>query len=386
MRVLHIDNGKLFGGVETILTTIARGRELTPEVEPEFAVCFEGRLSRELAAAGAPLHILGEVRIRRPLTLMRARRRLREILSAGGYDAVVCHMAWTQALFGSVARVSGVPVAMWQHMASNRRDWLEQWARMAGPELVICNSQFTAREFRGAYPSLPVEVVYCPVAAPSISYSRADRDAARSELTTPADAVVIVHTGRMQDWKGQRLLMQAASIIKSTSQWIIWFVGGAQRESERRYLASLHASAAELGIEDRIRFAGQRDDVERLLAASDIHCQPNISPEPFGIALVEALYAGIPVVTTRMGGAIEIVNDSCGIMVPPNDPSALAAALEKLVADGEARRQLGNAGPARARELCDPRQQMELLRKTLLTLCDARRPVASYAHGPGVRS
>jgi glycosyltransferase involved in cell wall biosynthesis len=379
MRVLHIDNGKLFGGVETILTTIARSRELTPDVEPEFAVCFEARLSRELAAAGAPLHILGEVRIRRPLTLMRARRRLREILSAGGYDAVVCHMAWTQALFGSVARASRVPIAMWQHMASNRRDWLEQLARMAGPDLVICNSQFTATEFRGAYPSLPAEVVYCPVAAPSTSYSRADRDAARSELTTPAQAVVIVHTGRMQEWKGQRLLMQAASTIKSNSQWVIWFVGGAQRESEQRYLASLHAGAAELGIEDRVRFAGQRGDVERLLAASDIHCQPNISPEPFGIALVEALYAGIPVVTTKMGGAIEILNDSCGIMVPPNDPGALAVALDKLVVDGETRRRLGNAGPARALELCDPRQQMELLRKTLLNLCDSRRPVASHA-------
>jgi glycosyltransferase involved in cell wall biosynthesis len=379
MRILHIDNGKLFGGVETMLTTIAHSRAITPDIESEFAVCFEGRLSQELAAAGATLHMLGEVRIRRPLTLMRARRQLREILASGGYDAVVCHMAWAQALFGSVARAARVPVAMWQHMASNARDWLEQLARMAGPDLVICNSRFTATEFRAAFPSIPVEVVYCPVAPPSISYSRVDRDALRSELITPAEAVVIVHTGRMQEWKGQRLLMQAASIIKSNSQWIIWFVGGAQRASENRYLASLHASAAELGIGDRIRFAGERGDVERLLTASDIHCQPNISPEPFGIALVEALYAGLPVVTTRMGGAIEIVNDSCGVMVPSNDPHALASALEKLVVAGEARRRLGSAGPARARELCDPSRQMELLRKTLLNLSDARRPVASYA-------
>jgi glycosyltransferase involved in cell wall biosynthesis len=379
MRVLHISSGNLFGGVETLLTTLARSRALTPDVEPEFAVCFNGRLSRELGAAGVPVHMLGEVRIRRPLTLMRARRRLREILASSRYDAVVCHMAWTQAIFGSVAGAVRVPVAMWQHMASNGRDWLEQWAQMASPDLVICNSRFTAREFRGAFPSIPVAVVYCPVAAPSISYSRDDRDAARYELTTPTDAVVIVHAARMQEWKGHRLLMQAASIIKSNSQWIIWFVGGAQRDPEHRYLASLRASAAELGIEDRVRFVGQRDDVERLLAASDLHCQPNISPEPFGIAFIEALYAGIPVVTTQIGGAIEIVNDSCGVIVPPDDPGALAAALEKLIADREARRRLGNAGPARARELCDPSQQMELLRKTLLDLCDSRRTVASHA-------
>jgi glycosyltransferase involved in cell wall biosynthesis len=379
MRVLHINAGNMFGGVETFLATLARSRGLTPGVEPEFAVCFNGRLSRELAAAGSPLHMLGEVRIRRPLTLMRARRRLREILSSGIYDAVVCHMAWTQALFGSVARASRVPVVMWQHMASNGRHWLEQWARLAGPDLVICNSRFTAREFRGAFPSVPVEVLYYPVAPPSISYSRADRDAARSELTTPADAVVIVHTGRMQEWKGQGLLMRAASIIKSNSQWIIWFVGGAQRESEHRYLAGLRASAAELGIADRVRFAGQRIDVERLLAASDLHCQPNISPEPFGIAFIEALYAAIPVVTTQIGGAIEIVNGSCGAVVPPDDPGALAAALDRLIADGEARRRLGRAGPARARELCDPADQMDLLRSTLLNLCGERREFASHA-------
>ncbi|HXN13437.1 MAG TPA: glycosyltransferase [Candidatus Acidoferrales bacterium] len=377
MRVLHIDAGNMFGGVETLLATLARNRALTPEVEPEFALCFEGRLSRELTGAGVPLHMLGEVRVRYPLTVMRARRRLRQILSTGSYDAVVCHMAWTQALFGSVARAARVPVAMWQHMASNGRHWLEQWARYAGPELVICTSHFAARAFSGVFSTFPVEVVHCPVAAPSISYSQSDRDRVRSELTTAADSVVITHTGRMQEWKGQRLLLQAASIIKSNSQWTIWLVGGAQRESEQHYLNSLRATATELGIEDRIRFAGNRDDVDRLLAASDIHCQPNISPEPFGIAFIEALYAGLPVVTTQLGGAIEIVNDSCGVTVAPNNTVALAAALGRLVGDDRERRRLGNAGPARARELCDPQQQMNLLRRALLNLCGESRKIRS---------
>jgi glycosyltransferase involved in cell wall biosynthesis len=377
MRVLHIDAGNMFGGVETLLTTLARNRALTPEVEPEFALCFEGRLSRELTGAGVPLHMLGEVRVRYPLTVMRARRRLRQILSTGSYDAVVCHMAWTQALFGSVARAARVPVAMWQHMASNGRHWLEQWARYAGPELVICTSHFAARAFSGVFSTFPVEVVHCPVAAPSISYSQSDRDRVRSELTTAADSVVITHTGRMQEWKGQRLLLQAASIIKSNSQWTIWLVGGAQRESEQHYLNSLRATATELGIEDRIRFAGNRDDVDRLLAASDIHCQPNISPEPFGIAFIEALYAGLPVVTTQLGGAIEIVNDSCGVTVAPNNTVGLAAALGRLVGDDRERRRLGNAGPARARELCDPQQQMNLLRRALLNLCGESRKIRS---------
>ena len=57
----------------------------------------------------------------------------------------------------------------------------------------------------------------------------------------------------------------------------------------------------------------QRDDVPRLLAAADIFCQPNLGPEPFGIGFVEALSAGLPVITTATGGALEIVDGDCGI-------------------------------------------------------------------------
>jgi len=364
-RVLHIGSGNLYGGVETLVITLARYRQSCPALDQQFAVCFDGRLKRELLADGATVHDLGAVRVRQPLSIWKARRRLFKLIEENEIDVVICHMAWTQALFGSVARASRVPVAMWQHMASNGRHWLELLARWSVPDLVICNSEYSAREFRGSFSSIPIEVVYYPVAAPTISYSRVDRAAVRSEFTTPTEAVVVVHSSRMQEWKGHRLLLQAASRIKSNSQWILWFVGGAQRELEQSYLASLRATAAELGIEDRVRFLGQRDDVDRLLAASDIHCQPNISPEPFGITFIEALYAGIPVVTTQIGGAIEIVNDSCGVMVPPDDPNALAAALERLIVDGERRRQLGSAGPTRARELCDPVTQIEKVRKLL---------------------
>ena len=91
-----------------------------------------------------------------------------------------------------------------------------------------------------------------------------------------------------------------------------------------------------------------------LLAAADVLCQPNTGPEPFGVAFVEALYAGRPVVTSRLGGAIEIVAADCGLLVEPADPAALAAALAALIADPQSRARLGAAGPARARALCDP--------------------------------
>ena len=131
-------------------------------------------------------------------------------------------------------------------------------------------------------------------------------------------------------------------------------MGGVQRPHEQVYLHELKAAAERAGVEGRIRFLGQREDVSRLLAAADIHCQPNTGPEPFGIAFVEALEAGLPVLTTRMGGAVEIVTETCGILVPHDDAVALAEACSRLIDEPALRKSLGAAGPRRAEEICGP--------------------------------
>jgi glycosyltransferase involved in cell wall biosynthesis len=137
------------------------------------------------------------------------------------------------------------------------------------------------------------------------------------------------------------------------------------------YFNQLHQDVARLQIADRVRFTGQRRDVAQLLEAADIYCQPNIEPESFGITFIEALHAELPVVTTAIGGALEIVDGSCGILVEPDDPAALAAALGRLIEDRELRARLGAAGPARAAALCEPRAQMQALARALTKLLPA---------------
>jgi glycosyltransferase involved in cell wall biosynthesis len=121
-----------------------------------------------------------------------------------------------------------------------------------------------------------------------------------------------------------------------------------------------------------VRFLGQRSDAPELLAAADVHCQPNTGPEPFGVAFVEALYAGLPVVSTALGGALEIVDESCGVLVPPGEVGELRAALRGLIADPAERSRLGRGGPARARALCEPRRALD-------RICDL---LAGTAAGP----
>jgi glycosyltransferase involved in cell wall biosynthesis len=127
----------------------------------------------------------------------------------------------------------------------------------------------------------------------------------------------------------------------------------------------LRKKAIQYGVAERVRFVGQRSDVARLLIAADIFCQPNTVGEPFGISFIEALHAQLPVVTTDLGAAREIVDDTCGLLVPPDDAHALALAVGRLIQEPDLRKQLGSAGPARASELCNPGVQMDQFQAAL---------------------
>jgi glycosyltransferase involved in cell wall biosynthesis len=373
MRVLHVNAGNLYGGIETLLVTLARHRALCPEVDPEFALFFEGRLSGELRAANVPVHRLGEARVSRPWTVLRARRRLRELLRAGRFDAVVTHGCWSHAIAAPAARRRGVPLVFWAHNIQGRWHLLERWARWAPPDLVLANSRATEASVRAnLFPSARTEVVYLPVAAPQLPDRAAVRDEVRRALLTQQAAVVIVTACRLEPWKGHGLLLDALGRLAKLPGWECWVAGGPQRPEEQDYFDGLRSQAIWRGIDNRVWFLGQRSDVGRLLAAADVHCQPNTAPEPFGIAFVEALYAGLPVVTTHMGGAVEIIREDCGVLVPPGDAGALAAALHELIGDAERRRRLGQRGPARAAELCDPARQLRKLQELLAAVTPDR--------------
>jgi glycosyltransferase involved in cell wall biosynthesis len=371
MRVLHIHSGNLYGGVETLLSTLALHRDLSPTMESHYALCFEGRLSEELHATHANVYPLGSVRVRSPLSVIRARRALTDLLQREHFDLAVCHSTWSQSLFGPVVRSAHLPLVFWLHNPTNGSHWLDRWGSRTIPDMVLCNSKFTAATAANLFPQVRSKVVYAPVTTANGEYSEADRAATRAELQTPHDAVVIVQASRMETWKGHALHLDALSLIKELPGWMCWQLGGAQRPAEIEYLDSLKRKAEQLGIADRVRFPGQRSDVERFLAAADIYCQPNTSGEPFGIAFIEALYAQLPVVTIDIGGAREIVDDTCGLLVLPGDARALAEALRRLIQDQNLRLRLGAAGPARASQLCNPTTQLRRLQELLTRVAQA---------------
>jgi glycosyltransferase involved in cell wall biosynthesis len=361
-RVLHVNSGNLYGGVETILVTLARLREQCPGMEPHFALCHEGRLSEELMEAGVSVYQVGNVRISRPWTVWRARRRLGDILGRIDFDMVICHMPWSFAVFGGTVKKAGQRLGFWAHAYHDGDGWLERLARRTSPDLAIANSRYTERGLANLFPGTPHVVVRPPVTLAALPDAGKSRALLRQQLGAGEETVVIIQVSRIEPCKGHRVHLQAlAQLDRLSTPWVCWMAGGAQRQEEREYLRELEETAASLGLGERVRFLGQRSDVRELLAASDIFCQPNQTPDSFGITFIEALGAGRPVITSALGGALEIIDESSGFLVQPGDVAGLAERLKELIEQPQLRARFVRTGAARALELCDPGQQINLL-------------------------
>jgi glycosyltransferase involved in cell wall biosynthesis len=336
-----------------LLGILASHASLAPGMEAHVALCFEGALSQELRASGARLHMLAPARLSRPWTVLRTQHRLGRLLAAVSFDVVILHNYWPHLILGPVAMARGIPLVFFAHEVPGGHGWLERVAGQIRPRMVLANSRQSASLMHTVFPCVRTEVYAGPV-LPIARESVRPRAEVRAELGAPPDATVILHAARLAPWKGHESLLRALALLRGTPGWRCWITSSVQQAGDAAYLAKLEALAITEGIADRVRFLGDQADVASLMVAADIHCQPNETPEPWGRVFVEALYAGLPVVTTAIGGALEIVDASCGVLVPPREPRLLAEALGGLIADGGRRRALGAAGPARAASLADP--------------------------------
>ena len=169
-----------------------------------------------------------------------------------------------------------------------------------------------------------------------------DRAAARRALAVPVDDCLILAAARFSIEKNLETLLQAFALVAvEHSKARLWLVGDGP---ERQMLEGL---AHQLGIDSKIRFFGFRNDVAELLRAADVFTLTSLS-EGLSVALLEAAASGLPIVATDVGGNREIVNPpECGLIVPPRDPRALAAAYLQLLRDPATCAQIGTRARAR---------------------------------------
>jgi len=202
----------------------------------------------------------------------------------------------------------------------------------------------------------PHFVYYPPVDAQQFVPSPERRAETRANLGIPREAIVVGMVANLTPMKGIEYFVRAAGLIAQAHPDAWFLVVGARYETHRSYPRQLAVELQQSGVPpERFIFAGGRTDVERWYPAMDVKLITSVSEATTTTAMA-AMACGIPVVATNVGAVREVVEDGCtGLVVPPLDPSALARATLRLLADPDLRMRIGAAGRDRAVERFDIR-------------------------------
>lgn len=348
VRVVHlVIGGEVAGGQLVALRLAVAARAaghdvvfLSPSAGP-----FLDRVEQE----GLPAHVvpLGDA------LDVRAVARLRAFLRHERADILHTHTHFSLNVVGRLAgRAAGASVIAHMHIENVFRD--APVARRA--QVALDNG--TARLCRwivavsDATRATLVAQGYPPDRTLTIRNGIEIGEPAQSAHVEPAPAgPVLLEVGRLCEVKGQRELIEALSRL--TRNDVTLLLAGEDVESAGAYRHALERRARDLGVADRVRFLGRRDDVPGLLAAADVLVLPSWI-EGLPLVVLEAMAAGVPVVATSVGGTPEaVVDGETGLLVPSRDVDALAGAIDALLSDPERAQRLGAAGRRRARERFD---------------------------------
>lgn len=204
-----------------------------------------------------------------------------------------------------------------------------------------------------------VHAVYNSVVVPPLpspDQRERTRAAVRSELGLPADTILIGMVARLGRWKGQVELLEAAiPLLRARRDVALVFAGG-EDSTGVGLNEELQRTATQSGVAVQVHLMGWRPDVPRLLDAFDIFAHPSRN-EPFGLAVLEAMAHGLPVVAWKEGGiAYQVLDGDTGILCAPLAVAELERALERLVENADMRTQMGQRGRERAQDTFTPRK------------------------------
>jgi glycosyltransferase involved in cell wall biosynthesis len=346
VRVLQVIDRMGDGGAEALLVTFAAGLDRT-RFEPHLIALRpapDSRLTPELRALGVPVTELDQHNaydIPALLGLVRYIRRHH-------IDIVHTHLLAADIMGRVAGALTGRPVVSTIHNnrtdldeEPRRRQWMERWsARLLGRRLVVVSELL--REEIAHWFGLPPDRVI--TIANGVDTERFRRDssfdrAAMRRALTGGDYPLITNVARLVPQKAQHHLLEAARIALATCPDLRFVLLG-----DGPLRGELEAQAAALGIADQVIFTGFRPDVADILAASDVFVLSSLW-EGMPVALLEAMAAGCTAVSTDVGGVGQVLqHEQTGLLVPPGDPPALAAALVRCCTDPAAARRLAAAG------------------------------------------
>jgi glycosyltransferase involved in cell wall biosynthesis len=343
IRVLLAINTLARGGAERQLVELATGLDRERFSVSVLCVVGGGPLADELIAAGIPVAIFDS---RNPLELLRLTAHVR----TQAPDVVHSFLFGSNIIATLAATLARTPVVITSRRSlgffKDGRPHYEMLQALANrfTDVVIANSEAVRDDTlkRERLESGKVRVIFNGV---GLDASSADRDRTRASLRGEGDrgGALVVVVANLIPYKGLDYFVDAWRDVVRTlpgARAIVVGEGPARTELEAR--------AADIG--GSIRFVGSRHDVPELLQAADLVVQSSLY-EGFPNAVLEAMAAGRPVVATAVGGTVEaVVSERTGILVPPRDSAALAAAIQRILTKPDLARSYGLAGRKRVED------------------------------------
>ncbi|MBA3713799.1 MAG: glycosyltransferase [Pyrinomonadaceae bacterium] len=350
MRILHISSASAFGGGERHLADLAnalagRGHEIHVALRPASPL-------RE-ALAALPTENIITLALRNALDLPSAFK-LSRIIRQRRIEVVHAHLArdYPLAAFAVRAARAQAQLIVTRHVMFPLGR--VHAMTLAGATHVIAVSAPVAHALRAQnlFPSNKIRVIPNGVNVERFASQDSNFDSETFRQGIVKDARFLIGAiGELSHVKGQENFIRAAAFIAhGCADRIDFVIAGEDPSPAGQTRARLAKLADELGLGDRVHFLGKRDDVPALLAALDIFVSASRS-EAFGLAIVEAMVAGVPVIATATEGAREIITDNdTGRLVPVGDPEALADATLALIANAAARARLTESARTMASE------------------------------------
>ena len=260
-------------------------------------------------------------------------------------------------LGGIVARINRIPILMHKRYATSYGILDRLCERLL--QRVILVSEATRWDFAS---EVKQTLIYNGVDLDAFQASPKEVETLRRELFPDAsDASTLAGVvTRITPEKGIHFLVRAIAELKRKTAIKLLIVGGPYFQKDVDYMDSLKREVADLGVEDSVIFTGFLSDTRIVMSLLDIVLVPSIIPEACPRTIIEAMAVGKPVIATPLGGSKELVTPETGMLVPPENASAIAEAVAALATDPERLRIMGEAAHRRAVQLFSSKKNTAL--------------------------
>jgi glycosyltransferase involved in cell wall biosynthesis len=351
MRILLAAKTMGVGGLERIVVGLAR--ELQGRGHEVWVVSSGGGLVPELRRAGAQ-HVVAPLEITSPFGVAQAARQIRRVIVEHHIDLVHSFSATASVAINLALRVRGSngldsvrvvssPMGLQNSpRESSVTTWLRNWFLALGAEQILVISPEIRRHLKrvGAREQTLVDFNFVGLDVETFQPSVDDHASVRREFGFPSDALVVSTIGALHPRKSHELFVDAAALVSAAEPRACFLVIG-----EGELHAELEARSRSRGLDGRLVFTGVRDDVARLLSATDVYVKPGVVEGFIGITVLEALALGKPVVAFETEDVkLALTDGETGLIVPNGDVPSLAERIIYLLGNPELGSRLGQAG------------------------------------------